>query len=57
MTSKEMFKLLTEEGRKKVESEYSTRRTVVMLLAFILVLIVGVIGPSFKLGLLKLTAD
>ncbi len=47
-----MFKLLTEDGQKKVEREYKTRRTIVMLLAFILVLIVGVIGllPSYILS-------
>lgn len=47
-----MFKLLTEEGREKVGREYSARRTIVMLLAFILVLIVGVIGllPSYILS-------
>lgn len=47
-----MFKLLTEEERYKVRREYIMRRAIVMLSAFILVLIVGVIGllPSYVLS-------
>jgi len=41
-----MFKLLTEEERKKVASEYATRRVILMLFAFSLVLVVGLIGLS-----------
>ena len=47
-----MFKLLTEEGRDKVRREYRTRRTILMLLALILVLVAGVVGllPSYMLS-------
>lgn len=47
-----MFKLLTEEGREKVMNEYATRRTIVMLLSLILVLVIGIIGllPSYILS-------
>lgn len=47
-----MFKLLTEEERQKVMYEYTIRRTIVMLFAFILVLVVGIIGllPSYALS-------
>jgi len=48
-----MFKLLTEEERRKVVHEYALRRTIVMFLALILVLVVGIIGflPSYILFL------
>ena len=44
-----MFKLLTEEERQKVASEYAMRRVILMLFAFSLVLIVGLIwlSPSY----------
>lgn len=44
-----MFKLLTEEARKKVESEYIMRRGVVVLTALIVIVIAGMIGlfPSY----------
>ena len=47
-----MFKLLTEEGRKKVEREYLWRRTIVMLLALTTICIIGLIGlfPSYILS-------
>jgi hypothetical protein len=47
-----MFKLLTDETKEKVRHEYVRRRTVVMLSAFIVVLIVGIIGlmPSYLLS-------
>lgn len=47
-----MFKLLTEEGRQKVRHEYVMRRTAVMLIATIFVLIVIIIGllPSYLLS-------
>ena len=47
-----MFKLLTDEERQKVAHEYVLRRTIVMLLALILVFITGIIGllPSYVLS-------
>lgn len=47
-----MFKLLTEEERQKVAREYVMRRAIVILSAFILVLVVGIIGllPSYILS-------
>ena len=47
-----MFKLLTDEERKKVAHEYALRRVIVMLSALILVLVVGIIGllPSYILS-------
>jgi hypothetical protein len=47
-----MFKLLTEEERQKVMHEYITHRTIVMLYALILVLVIGITGllPSFVLS-------
>lgn len=47
-----MFKLLTEEERRKVVHAYTTHRTIVMLLALIGVLVVGIIGllPSYVLS-------
>lgn len=47
-----MFKLLTDEERQKVVHEYNTRRAIVTLWAFILVLIAGIIGlwPSYILS-------
>jgi hypothetical protein len=47
-----MFKLLTEEERQKVTGEYVIRRTVIFLLALVLVLAVGIIGllPSYVLS-------
>lgn len=47
-----MFKLLTEEERRKVAHEYAMHRAIVVLLALILVLVVGIIGllPSYVLS-------
>jgi hypothetical protein len=47
-----MFQLLTEDERRKVRHEYIVRRTIVMLCAFVLVLVVGIIGlfPSYTLS-------
>ncbi|MEX2013733.1 MAG: PilN domain-containing protein [Parcubacteria group bacterium] len=44
-----MFKLLTDEERQKVAHEYALRRAIVMLSAFVLVLVAGIIGllPSY----------
>lgn len=50
-----MFKLLTEEAMKKVTSEYKRRRTVVVLLALILALLISVVGilPSYVLSTIR----
>lgn len=50
-----MFKLLTEEERQKVAHEYAMRRSIVMLGAFILVLVVGMAGlfPSYVLSSIR----
>ena len=47
-----MFKLLTEEERRKVAHEYAIHRAIVMLLALIGVFVVGIIGllPSYVLS-------
>ena len=47
-----MFKLLTEEGRKKVEREYILRRSIVMLVALTIICLIGIIGlfPSYILS-------
>jgi len=47
-----MFKLLTEEGGRKVAREYAVRRAICLLLALVLVLTVGNIGllPSYVLS-------
>lgn len=47
-----MFKLLTEKGRKLVMREYTLRRTIIIISALSLVLIVGLIGlmPSYLLS-------
>lgn len=44
-----MFKLLTEEARKKIKSEYILRRGVAMLTALIAAVVIGMIGlfPSY----------
>lgn len=44
-----MFKLLTEEGKKKIAREYGARRAIVALFTLSLVLVVGIIGilPSY----------
>src|SRR3989344_1685947 len=47
-----MFKLLTEEERKKMEYEYTLRRGIVILAALIAVVIIGMIGlfPSYVIS-------
>jgi len=47
-----MFKLLTEETRKKVAHEYMLRRLIVAFLALDVVLVIGIIGlmPSYVLS-------
>lgn len=47
-----MFKLLPEEEKKKVAEEYAVRRAVIIVEAFILVLVVGLVGlfPSYILS-------
>ena len=47
-----MFKLLTEEERRKVAREYAVRRAICLFLALVLVLAVGIIGllPSYVLS-------
>lgn len=47
-----MFKLLTEEEGRKVSSEYSTRRAIVILISIIVVIIVGIVGllPSYVIS-------
>ena len=47
-----MFKLLTDEEKQKVTHEYTLRRAIVMLFAFIMVSVVGIIGllPSYILS-------
>ncbi len=47
-----MFKLLTEEERRKVAHEYAVHRAIVILLALIGVFVVGIIGllPSYVLS-------
>jgi hypothetical protein len=50
-----MFNLLPDELKRKVAREYARRRTIVMLLALIFVLIAGIIGllPSYLLSLVR----
>ena len=52
-----MFKLLTETEKQKVTHEYLMRRTIVMLCAFILVFVIGIIGlfPSYTLSNIRYT--
>lgn len=47
-----MFKLLTKEEKQKVTHEYARRRTIIMLAAFTLIFLVGIIGllPSYILS-------
>src|SRR3989344_7044919 len=47
-----MFKLLTEEGKIKVEREYTIRRLVVISWTLIFILFIGLIGllPSYVLS-------
>lgn len=51
-----MFKLLPEEEKEKVQREYALRRIVVAVEAFILILIVGLVGlfPSYILSRARL---
>ena len=46
-----MFKLLTENQNKKVRKEYFARRTIVIFFAFIVMLVVSLVGmlPSYLL--------
>ncbi len=52
-----MFKLLTDEERKRVAAEYARRRAIVMLVGVIGVLVVGIIGilPSYLASTRKLS--
>lgn len=47
-----MFKLLTEEEKKKVSGEYGARRGVIIMFSLTLVLVTGLIGllPSYVLS-------
>lgn len=47
-----MFKLLTEEEKRKVMHEYSRRKAVVIISSLVLVLLIGIVGllPSYVLS-------